>query len=61
LKRNGTEHAAQRTFITEKKASIAIYDVTMSYGFENQISAFCNNYILFCTFFCHGTFFVTVL
>jgi len=22
----------------------------MSYGFENQISAFCDNYILFCTF-----------
>ena len=33
----------------------------MSYGFENQISAFCNNYILFCTFFCQGTFLVTVL
>ena len=33
----------------------------MSYGFENQISAFCDNYILFCTFFCQGTFFVTVL
>jgi len=23
----------------------------MSYGFENQISAVCDNYILFCTFF----------
>ena len=33
----------------------------MSYSFENQISAFCDDYILFCTFFCHGTFFVTVL
>ena len=29
----------------------------MSYGFENQISAFCDYYILFCTFFCQGTFF----
>ena len=60
LKSNGTAHAAQTTFIAEKK-SIAIYDVTMSYGFENQISTFCNNYILFCTFFCQGTFSVTVL
>ena len=33
----------------------------MSYGFKNQISEFCDSYILFCTFFCHGTFFVTVL
>ena len=43
-----------------KEKSIALYDVTMSYGFKNQISAFCD-YILFCTFFCQGTFFVTVL
>ena len=33
----------------------------MSYGFENQISAFCENYNLFYKFFCQGTFFVTVL
>ena len=33
----------------------------MSYGFENQISAFYGNYIPFCTFSCQGTFFVTVL
>ena len=33
----------------------------MSYGLENQISAFWDNYILFCTFFCQGTFFVNVL
>ena len=33
----------------------------MCYGFENQISAFCDNYILFCTFFCQSSFFVTVL
>jgi len=59
LKSNGTVHAARKTFITEKK-SIAFCDVTMSFRFENQISAFCNNYILFCTFFL-GTFFVTVL
>ena len=50
LKSNGTAHAARTTFIAEKK-SIAFYDVTMSYGFENQISTFCNNYTLFCMFF----------
>ena len=33
----------------------------MPYGFVNQISSFCDYYILFCTFFCQGTFFVTVL
>jgi len=33
----------------------------MSNGFENQISAFYDNYILFYTLFCQGTFFVTVL
>ena len=33
----------------------------MSYGFENQILTFCDNCILFCTFFCQGTFFVTGL
>ena len=33
----------------------------MSYGFESQISAFCDYYILFCTFFCQGTFLLTVL
>ena len=33
----------------------------MSYGFENQISAFCDNYILFCTFVYQRTFFVIVL
>ena len=33
----------------------------MSYGFENQISAFCDYYILFFTFFYHGTFFVIAL
>ena len=60
LKSNRTVHAARTTFIAEKK-SIAFYDVKMSYGFENQISAFCGNYILFCTFFCQGTFVVTVL
>jgi len=43
-----------------REKSIVFYDVTMSYGFENQISTFCDNYILFCTFFCQGTFFVTV-
>jgi len=43
------------------KKSIAFYDVTMFFGFENQISIFCDNYILFCTFFCQGTFFATVL
>ena len=31
----------------------------MSYGFENQILAFCNNYILFGTVFCQGAFVVT--
>jgi len=51
-------HAPQKTFIAEKR--IVFYDATMSYGFENQIAAFCENYILFCTFFCQGTFFVTV-
>ena len=60
LKSNRTVHAAWTTFIAAKK-SIAFYDVTMSYGFKKQISAFCNNYILFCTFFCQGTSFVTVL
>jgi len=44
-----------------REESIAFCDVTMSYGFENQISAFGDNYIIFCTFFCQGTFFVTVL
>ena len=44
-----------------REKSIASYDVTMSPGFENQISAFCDNYILFYTFFCQGTFYVTVL
>ena len=38
LRSIGTVHTAQTTFIAEKK-SIAFYDVTMSYGFENQISA----------------------
>ena len=33
----------------------------MPYGFENQISAFCDNYILFCMFFCQDTFFETIL
>ena len=40
---------------------MAFYDVTMSYGFKNQISGFCDNYILFCKFCCQGTFFVTIL
>ena len=30
-------------------------------SFENQVSAFCDNYILFSMFFCQGTFFVIVL
>jgi len=30
-----------------REKSIDFYDVTMSYGFKNQISAFCDNYILF--------------
>jgi len=49
LKSNGTVYAARKTFIAEKK-SIAFYDVTMSYDFENQISAFCDNYVLFARF-----------
>ena len=44
-----------------REKSIAFYHVTMSYGFNYQISAFCDDYILFCTFFCQGTFFVTIL
>jgi len=60
LKSNETLHAAQTNFYRREK-SIAFYDVTMSYSFENQISAICDNYIVFCTFFCQGTFFVTVL
>ena len=59
LKSNDTVHAART--ICRREKSIAFYDITMSYGFENQISAFCDNYILFCTCFCQGTFFVTVL
>ena len=35
MKSNGTVHAARTTFTAVKK-SIAFYDVTMSYGFENQ-------------------------
>jgi len=46
LKSNGTVHAAWKTFIAEKKALLPI----MSYGFENQISAFCDNYIFFACF-----------
>ena len=42
LKSNETVHAARTTFITEKKG-IAFYEITMSYDFENQISAFCDN------------------
>ena len=41
--------------VYRREKSIAFYNVTMSYGFENQISAFCDNHILFCTFFCQGT------
>ena len=33
----------------------------MSHGFKNRISAFCDNYILFCMFLCQGTFVATVL
>ena len=33
----------------------------MSYVFRNQISTFYDNCILFCTFFCQGTFYVTIL
>ena len=38
LKSNKTVHAARTTFIAEKK-SITFYNITMSHGFENQISA----------------------
>ena len=62
LKSNGIVQCARCTnnFYRREK-SIAFFDVTMPYGFENQISSFCDYYILFCTFFCQGTFFVTVL
>ena len=61
LKSKGTVQCARYTNnFYRKEKSIAFHDVTMSYGFENQISAFCGN-ILFCTFFCQGTFFVTAL
>ena len=43
-----------------REKSIAFYNVTMSYGFENQISAFCDNYI-FLYVFLSRHFFVTVL
>ena len=62
LKSNGTIKCARCTnnFYRREK-SIAFYYVTMSSGFQNQVSAFYDNYILFCTFFCQSTFFVTVL
>jgi len=41
-------HCMKNFYCREK--SIAFYDVTMSYDFENQISAFCDNYILFARF-----------
>jgi len=59
LKSNGLCTLHENFYCREK--SIAFYDIIMSYGFENQISAFCDNYVLFCTFFFQGTFFVTVL
>ena len=46
--------------LLQRKKHCFLGYATMSYGFENQISAFCDCYILFCTFFCQGTFFVTV-
>ena len=55
----GTPARCTNNFHCREK-SIAFYDVTMSFGFENQISAFYDNYIFFCTFFCQGTFYVTV-
>ena len=33
-----------KQLLSQRKKSNAFYDVTMSYGFENQISAFCDNY-----------------
>jgi len=59
LKSNGTV-TLHKKLLSQRK-SIAFYDVTMFYGFKNQISAFCDNYILFSTFFCKGIFFVTIL
>ena len=44
-KQRGCARYANSFYRREK--SIAFYDVTISYGFENQISAFCDNYILF--------------
>jgi len=61
LKSNETMQCARCTKNFYRRESNVFYDVTMSYGFENQISTFCDNCILFCTFFCQGTFFVTVL
>jgi len=40
LKSNGTVHAARKAFIAEKRTLLSV----MSYGFENQIPAFCDNY-----------------
>ena len=37
--------------LLSQKKSIAFYDVTMSYAFKNQISAFCDNCIPFKSFF----------
>ena len=60
LKSNGTVHVARTTFTAEQKALLSMMSQCLMVS-KNQISAFVDNYILFCTFFCQGTFFKTVL
>ena len=63
LKSNGTVpwpvHAAQTTFIAEKKALLSMMSqclMVWKTKFQHSVTT-----TLFCTFFCQGTFFVTVL
>ena len=59
LKSNGTVHAAQTTFIAEKKALLSMMSqclMVWKTKFQHSVTA-----TFFCTFFCQGTFFMTVL